>query len=228
MARGQEAYLTPGQGKETGAASIEAGRKLFAQQCNFVTGAVAMAGLPVTSLPEIAFAGRSNVGKSSVINALTGQTALARTSNTPGRTQQVNFFELGQQLMLVDLPGYGYAKAPKGVVKAWTGLAEQYLKGRPRLSRACLLIDARRGFMSSDEAVMRALDEAAVSFLVVLTKSDKLRPAALERLKGECETALTTHVAAYPLALPTSARNSDGIAELRAHLGALASPAAIH
>ena len=187
-----------------------------------------MAGLPVTSLPEIAFAGRSNVGKSSVINALTGQTALARTSNTPGRTQQVNFFELGQQLMLVDLPGYGYAKAPKGVVKTWTGLAEQYLKGRPSLRRACLLIDARRGFMASDEAVMRALDEAAVSFLVVLTKSDKLKPAALERLRSECETVLKTHVAAYPLALPTSARNSDGIAELRAHLGALASPAAIH
>lgn len=187
-----------------------------------------MAGLPVTALPEIAFAGRSNVGKSSVINALTGQTALARTSNTPGRTQQVNFFELGQQLMLVDLPGYGYAKAPKGVVKAWTGLAEQYLKGRSGLRRACLLIDARRGFMASDEAVMRALDEAAVSFLVILTKTDKLKPAALERLMGECETVLKTHVAAYPLALPTSARNRQGIAELRAHLGALASPAAIH
>jgi GTP-binding protein len=187
-----------------------------------------MAGLPATALPEIAFAGRSNVGKSSVINALTGQTALARTSNTPGRTQQVNFFELEQRLMLVDLPGYGYAKAPKGVVKAWTGLAEEYLKGRQGLRRACLLIDARRGFMASDNAVMQALDEAAVSFLVILTKIDKLKPTALARLMSECEISLKAHTAAYPLALPTSARGGEGIAELRAHLGALASPAAIH
>ena len=187
-----------------------------------------MAGLPETELPEIAFAGRSNVGKSSVINALTGQTALARTSNTPGRTQQVNFFELEQRLMLVDLPGYGYAKAPKGVVKAWTGLAEAYLKGRPGLRRAALLIDARRGFMASDAAVMKALDEAAVSFVVVLTKADKLKPAALARVLSKCESALKAHVAAYPVALATSARNGHGIAELRAHLGALASPAAIH
>ena len=228
MARGQEATVTPGQGQETGATSLEAGRKLFARPCRFVTGAVAIAGLPETALPEIAFAGRSNVGKSSVINALTGQTALARTSNTPGRTQQVNFFELGQRLMLVDLPGYGYAKAPKGVVKTWTGLAEAYLKGRPGLRRAALLIDARRGFMASDEAVMKALDDAAVSFLVVLTKADKLKPAALARVLSECESALKAHGAAYPVALVTSARSGHGIAELRAHLGALANPAAIH
>lgn len=187
-----------------------------------------MAGLPDTALPEIAFAGRSNVGKSSVINALTGQGALARTSNTPGRTQEINFFELEQRLMLVDLPGYGYAKAPKGVVKAWAGLAEQYLKGRPALRRACLLIDARRGFMASDLAVMKALDVAAVSYLVILTKVDKLKPAALTRLVSEFEIALKAHIAAYPLALATSARSGQGIAELRAHLGALASPAAIH
>ena len=187
-----------------------------------------MAGLPVTALPEIAFAGRSNVGKSSVINALTGQNALARTSNTPGRTREVNFFELEQRLMLVDLPGYGYAKAPKGVVKAWTGLAEEYLKGRQGLRRACLLIDARRGFMASDVAVMKALDEAAVSYLVVLTKTDKLKPAALARVMSACESTLKAHVAAYPLALATSARSAEGIAELRAHLGALAGAAAIH
>ena len=228
MARGQEAAVTPGQGQETNATSLEAGRKLFARPCRFVTGAVAMAGLPVTALPEIAFAGRSNVGKSSVINALTGHSALARTSNTPGRTREVNFFELEQRLMLVDLPGYGYAKAPKGVVKAWTGLAEAYLKGRPGLRRACLLIDARRGFMASDVAVMKALDEAAVSYLVILTKIDKLKPAALARLMSECESDLKAHVAAYPLALATSARSGEGIAELRAHLGALAGAAAIH
>ncbi len=187
-----------------------------------------MVGLPDTGLPEIAFAGRSNVGKSSVINALTGQSALARTSNTPGRTQQINFFELEERLMLVDLPGYGYAKAPKGVVKAWTGLDEAYLKGRPGLRRAGLLIDARRGFMASDFAVMKALDEAAVSYVVILTKVDKLKPAALARLVSESESALKAHIAAYPLALATSARTGQGIAELRAHLGALASPAAIH
>ncbi|MEE8173614.1 MAG: ribosome biogenesis GTP-binding protein YihA/YsxC [Alphaproteobacteria bacterium] len=228
MARGQEASVAPGQGQEADATALAAGRKLFARPCRFVTGAVAMVGLPDTGLPEIAFAGRSNVGKSSVINALTGQSALARTSNTPGRTQQINFFELEERLMLVDLPGYGYAKAPKGVVKAWTGLAEAYLKGRPGLRRAGLLIDARRGFMASDFAVMKALDEAAVSYVVILTKVDKLKPAALARLVSESESALKAHIAAYPLALATSARTGQGIAELRAHLGALASPAAIH
>ncbi len=181
-----------------------------------------MNGLPETTLPEIAFAGRSNVGKSSVINALTGQTALARTSNTPGRTREINFFEFADRLMLVDLPGYGYAKAPKGVVKAWTNLAEQYLKGRQSLRRTCLLIDARRGFMASDEAVMAALDEAAVSYLVVLTKADKLKTGALEKLLREFETTLKAHTAAYPRALATSARTRQGIAELRVHLAALA------
>ena len=228
MARGQAASVAPGQGQETDATALEVGRKLFARPCRFVTGAVAMAGLPTTALPEIAFAGRSNVGKSSVINALTGQTALARTSNRPGRTQQINFFELQGRLMLVDLPGYGYAKAPKGVVKAWSNLAEEYLKGRPSLRRACLLIDARRGFMASDFAVMAALDAAAVSYLVILTKADKLKPAALARLLSESEGALKTHVAAYPLLLATSARSGRGMAELRAHLGALASTASIH
>ncbi|MDP6474009.1 MAG: ribosome biogenesis GTP-binding protein YihA/YsxC [Alphaproteobacteria bacterium] len=228
MARGQETSVAPGQGQETDAQALEAGRTLFARPCRFVTGAVAMAGLPVTALPEIAFAGRSNVGKSSVINALTGHSALARTSNTPGRTQQINFFELEQRLMLVDLPGYGYAKAPKGVVKAWSGLAEDYLKGRPGLRRAALLIDARRGFMASDLAVMRALDVAAVSYLVILTKIDKLKPAPLARRLSECESALKAHIAAYPLILATSARSGQGIAELRAHLGALASDGAIH
>jgi GTP-binding protein len=227
MGKGQEASVTPGQGQETDATTIEAGRKLFTRPCTFITGAVAMAGLPDTEIPEIAFAGRSNVGKSSVINALTGQGTLARTSNTPGRTQQINFFDLGGRLMLVDLPGYGYAKAPKGVVKAWSSLAEEYLKGRANLRRACLLIDARRGFMASDFAVMKALDVAAVSYLVVLTKADKLKPPALARLLKETETALKPHIAAFPLLLGTSARSGEGVAELRAHLATLASSAPI-
>ncbi len=187
-----------------------------------------MTGLPDTALAEIAFAGRSNVGKSSVINALTGQTALARTSNTPGRTREINFFELEGRLMLVDLPGYGYAKAPKGVVKAWADLAEKYLKGRRTLRRACLLIDARRGFMASDRAVMAALDEAAVSYLVVLTKADKLKAGPLEKLLREFEDTLKSHTAAYPVALATSVRTGQGIAELRAHLAALASASGNH
>ncbi|MBT7293660.1 MAG: YihA family ribosome biogenesis GTP-binding protein, partial [Rhodospirillaceae bacterium] len=209
----------------TDAQALDSARRLFTRPCRFITGAVDMAGLPDTALPEIAFAGRSNVGKSSVINALTGQSALARTSNTPGRTQQINFFDLGGQLMLVDLPGYGFAKAPKGVVKAWSNLAEEFLKGRANLRRACLLIDARRGFMASDIAVMKALDVAAVSYLVVLTKADKLKPPALARLLKESEAVLKPHIAAYPLLLATSARTGAGIPELRAHLGALASAA---
>ena len=187
-----------------------------------------MSGLPDTSLPEIAFAGRSNVGKSSVINALTNQTTLARTSNTPGRTREVNFFELEDKLILVDLPGYGYAKAPKGVVKAWTTLAEQYLKGRQTLRRTCLLIDARRGFLASDKAVMAALDEAAVSYLVVITKADKLRTGLLEKLLPDLEDTLKSHTAAYPQMLATSARTGRGIAELRAHLAALAGTGGNH
>ena len=187
-----------------------------------------MNGLPDTSLPEIAFAGRSNVGKSSGVNALTGQTTLARTSNTPGRTREVNFFELEGKLILVDLPGYGYAKAPKGVVKAWTLLAEQYLRGRQTLRRACLLIDARRGFMGSDKAVMAALDETAVSYLVVLTKADKLKAGPLDKLLRDLEDTLKSHTAAYPKALATSARTSHGIAELRSHLATLASTGENH
>lgn len=163
-----------------------------------------------------------------MINALTGQTALARTSNTPGRTREINFFEIDGRLMLVDLPGYGYAKAPKGVVQAWTDLAENYLKGRQTLRRACLLIDVRRGFMASDEAVMAALDDAAVSYLVLLTKADKLTARPLEKLLHDFENKLKAHTAAYPVALATSVRTGQGIAELRAHLAALAGIARNH
>ena len=178
--------------------------------------------MPAPALPEIAFAGRSNVGKSSLVNAVTGRRALARTSNTPGRTRELNFFDLDGRLMLVDLPGYGYAAASKTKIKAWTRLAEAYLRGRPTLRRVCLLLDARRGITPGDEPVMEALDQSAVSFLAVLTKCDKLAPEALTAQIATIEAALATHVAAYPSLITTSARTGDGIATLRSHLAALA------
>ena len=178
--------------------------------------------MPAPALPEIAIAGRSNVGKSSLVNALTGRRALARTSNTPGRTRELNFFDLDGRLMLVDLPGYGYAAASKTKIKAWTRLAEAYLRGRPTLRRVCLLLDARRGITAADEPVMAAFDKSAVSFLAVLTKCDKLSPEALAAQTAALEAALATHVAAYPRLIATSARTGAGVAELRGHLAALA------
>ena len=178
--------------------------------------------MPAPALPEIAIAGRSNVGKSSLVNALTGRSALARTSNTPGRTRELNFFDLDGRLMLVDLPGYGYAAASKTKIKAWTSLAGAYLRGRPTLRRVCLLLDARRGIAAADEPVMAAFDKSAVSFLAVLTKCDKLSPEALEAQTAALEAALATHVAAYPRLIATSTRTGAGIAELRGHLAALA------
>lgn len=202
--------------------ALEKGRLLFAQQCDFVIGAANMDQVPETTLPEIAFAGRSNVGKSSLINALTGRKTLARTSNTPGRTRQVNFFDLGNRLMLADLPGYGYAKAPKTEIRQWTGLINDYLRGRAGLRRACLLIDARHGLKSTDREVMKALDTAAVIYQIVLTKCDKLKAAALkERIAGVLEE-LSKHPAAHPDIIATSARKGGGIPELRATLAELA------
>ena len=206
------------------AATLEEGRKLFAQACGFMLSAAGRAQLPETGLPEIAFAGRSNVGKSSLVNALTGQRTLARTSQTPGRTRQLNFFDLGGRLILVDLPGYGYAKASKSEVKAWTGLTRAYLKGRAALRRVCLLIDARHGLKAGDREVMKDLDEAAVSYQVVLTKADKVRPQALAATLDALARELATHVAAHPQILQTSAQTGGGIAELRAALAALAEP----
>lgn len=202
--------------------ALERGRLLFAQQCDFVLGATTMDQVPDTALPEIAFAGRSNVGKSSLINALTGRKTLARTSNTPGRTRQVNFFDLGTQLMLADLPGYGYAKAPKAEIRQWTMLIDDYLKGRVGLRRACLLIDARHGLKATDREVMKALDTAAVVYQVVLTKCDKLKQAALKARIEEVQGELAKHPAAHPDIIATSARKGDGIAEMRATLAALA------
>jgi GTP-binding protein len=204
------------------AEALESARKLFAQECQFVTGAADLGGLPEDKLPEIAFAGRSNVGKSSLVNALTGRKTLARTSNTPGRTRQINFFDLGGRLMLVDLPGYGYARAAKTEVAAWTRLIQNYLKGRVGLRRLCLLVDGRHGLKPSDEELMDLLENAAVPYRVVLTKCDKLKSAALAARVAEVENALRKRTAALPQVLPTSAIKKRGIAELRADLAELA------
>jgi GTP-binding protein len=201
---------------------LEAGRLLFAGTCEFVAGAASVAQLPPLTLPEIAFAGRSNVGKSSLINALTGRKALARVSHTPGRTQQINFFSLSGRLMLVDLPGYGYAAASKQKVANWTGLIEDYLKGRPQLKRVCLLIDARHGLKDTDKAAMKLMDSAAVVYQVVLTKADKMKPGPLARLTEKTRKELSTHTAAHPIILPTSAHEQEGVAELRAELALFA------
>lgn len=203
----------------------ETGRVLFAQSCVFVAAAAEDWQLPAPGLPEIAFGGRSNVGKSSLLNALTGRTTLARTSHTPGRTRQINFFELGGRLMLVDLPGYGYAKAGKSEVLRWTELTRRYLKGRPNLRRVCLLIDARHGLKQNDHAVMRDLDEAAVSYQIVLTKADKLKPDALQATRDSVAAAIARQAAAHPDCIATSAVSGLGIAELRANLATLAASA---
>jgi GTP-binding protein len=205
--------------------ALERGRLLFAQECRFVTGAAHAEQLPTQTLPEVAFAGRSNVGKSSLINALTGRRTLARTSDTPGRTREINFFDLGGRLLLVDLPGYGYARAAKTEIRRWNALILDYLRGRPGLRRVCLLVDARHGLKDADRAVMRRLDDAAVGYQAVLTKADKLKAGErAARLSGLTE-ALRRHPAAHPEIVLTSAATGEGIPELRASLAALADPA---
>lgn len=204
------------------AEAIERGRWLFAQECAFVAGAATEDRLPPPDLPEIAFVGRSNVGKSSLINALTGRRSLARTSNTPGRTQQVNFFRLQDALMLADLPGYGYAKASKTEIERWTALIFAYLRGRPSLRRVCLLVDARHGLKPADVQVMDDLDAAAVSYQIVLTKCDKVKDGALREIERATAAQIATHVAAHPEIVRTSAVKADGMAALRAELALLA------
>jgi GTP-binding protein len=204
------------------AASLEAGRLLFAKECRFVAGAGSPATLPPETLPEIAFIGRSNVGKSSLVNALTGRRMLARTSRTPGRTQQINFFDLGGRLMLVDLPGYGFASASKGAIKAWTALVEHYLTSRASLRRACLLIDARRGITETDRPVLALCDDAALSYQVVLTKTDEVKPPALADVAGGVAAELRRRRAAHPEIHLTSAEKRLGIAALRATLAEFA------
>lgn len=202
--------------------SIECGRRLFAQDCRFVTAAAPGQPLPPETLPEVAFAGRSNVGKSSLLNALTGRRTLARVSRTPGRTRQINFFDLGGRLMLVDLPGYGFAKAGKREIAAWNRAVASYLEGRAVLRRLCLLIDARLGPGEADRTVMEGLDRAGVSYQLVLTKIDKVKTGDLEALGKRLAGEIKSHPAAHPEIIPTSAVKRTGIAELRAALAALA------
>jgi GTP-binding protein len=202
---------------------IEQGRKLFAGQWRFFWAAPSIETLPPMAGLEVAFAGRSNVGKSSLINALTGQTALARTSHTPGRTQELIFFEAPDKtiLRLVDMPGYGYAAAPKTKVASWTELIHKFLLGRATLARVYVLIDSRHGLKDLDQDVLKMLDKSAVSYQVVLTKADQVKPAELASRISETEAALAKHSAAFPDVLTTSSRTSAGMAELRAAMARL-------
>ena len=203
------------------AAWLEAGRLLFAQECRFFYAAQSLEQLPPTGGPELAFAGRSNVGKSSLVNALTGRRALARTSGQPGRTRQLNFFELGNRLVLVDMPGYGYAEAAKQVKQDWQGLMFEYLRGRPTLLRVILLLDARIDIKEADQAAMELLDRAAVTYQLVLTKADAVSQPALARKLTEVAALARSHPAAHMEVLATSSNTGTGIAELRATLAEL-------
>jgi len=206
---------------ETGAFTddeLEAARVLFAHEVKFMMGAVQMAGLPPPDLPEVAFAGRSNVGKSSLINAVTGRLHLARASNAPGRTREVNFFVADEKLRLVDLPGYGFARASRGDVKKFQNLGRDYLRGRPNLKRAYLLIDARHGLKDVDTEALDTFDVAAVSYQIILTKSDKLKASEVEAVVAKTLAAIAKRPAAFPRVLATSSEKGTGIPELRAEI----------
>jgi len=209
--------LTPEPDPQT----LEAGRKLLTSEVDFLKGVVAMSGLPPSDRVEVCFAGRSNVGKSSLINALTGRRALARASNTPGRTQEINFFTLSDSHYLVDLPGYGYANAPLKVVEKWQALLKSYLSGRANLRRAFVLIDARHGVKPVDEEIMSRLDSSAVTFQTVLTKADKVKDKDREKILDQVRTRLATHPAAFPELMVTSSEKGWGIPTLRATIATL-------
>ncbi len=204
---------------------FERGRLMFAGRVDFLMGGVSLDRLPLTDRPEVAFAGRSNVGKSSLVNALTGRKTLARTSNTPGRTQELNFFEMGTEMgtpaYMVDLPGYGYAKIERKKVNAWTRLVKDYLRGRPNLRRVLLLIDSRHGLKENDREIMAMLDEAAVNYQIVLTKLDKLKVAERDKALKKTEADAKTFIACHPVVLATSSEKGWGLKELRAEIGQL-------
>ncbi|MFZ4122050.1 MAG: ribosome biogenesis GTP-binding protein YihA/YsxC [Caulobacterales bacterium] len=203
-------------------ARIEKGRLLFAGPIVFELGVAAMDGLPEVRAPELAFAGRSNVGKSSLINAITGRKALARASGEPGRTRELNFFDVGGRCRIVDLPGYGYAKAAKEDISRWTGLMRDYLRGRPGLARVFLLVDSRHGIKDTDTLVMAALDQAAVVYQVVLTKADKIKPTEQAKVHAATQTLLVKRPAAHPRVLLVSAYGGQGIEDMRAEMADLA------
>jgi GTP-binding protein len=202
-------------------ATRETGRKMFAGETEFVKGVVAMDGLPEADRPEVCFAGRSNVGKSTLINALTGRKGLARASNTPGRTQEINYFTVGDTHYLVDLPGYGYANAPVAVVEKWQRLLKNYLRGRVTLRRAFVLVDARHGIKSVDEEIMALLASAAVTFQCVMTKTDKLKKGELDKVLVQVREKLQKFPSAYPELIITSSEKGDGIETLRAIIAGL-------
>ena len=204
------------------AQALEEGRLLFCRPCNFFYAAQSIDQLPEANLPEVAFCGRSNVGKSSLTNALTGQNSLARVSHTPGRTKQLNFFNLGDRLVLVDMPGYGYAQAAKSVKEDWQGLMFNFLRGRPTLRRVVLLLDARIETKASDHAAMKLLTDAAVTFQIVLTKADDAKSYWLAKKQAEAAELVRKRTAAYPVFLTTSSNKKQGIEDLRAEIAALA------
>ncbi|MBU3079106.1 ribosome biogenesis GTP-binding protein YihA/YsxC [Sphingomonas quercus] len=209
--------MTPEE-EDARTAAIEAARKLFAGPVGFLKSAPSLNFLPDPVVREVAFAGRSNVGKSSLLNALTGRSGLARTSNTPGRTQELNFFDVGDPLRfrLVDMPGYGFARAPKDMVRRWKFLVNDYLRGRAVLRRVLVLVDSRHGLKEVDHELMEMLDKAAVSYRLVLTKADKIKPSALAAMRAATEGEARKHVAAHPEIMATSAETGEGIPELRA------------
>jgi len=198
--------------------AVETARRIFAGPVAFLKSAPALKFLPDADVPEVAFAGRSNVGKSSLLNALTNRNGLARTSNTPGRTQELNFFDVGDPLLLrlVDMPGYGYAKAPKDMIRQWRFLVNDYLRGRAVLKRALVLIDSRHGIKDVDRDLMKMLDEAAVSYRLVLTKADKVKASELAEVTASTAAEARQHTAAHPEIIATSSEKGLGIAELRA------------